>query len=131
MVRGLVVALADSGQLVAGEPPEQVACEVECCRDVPPLLALVHEPLLEVVGEGEVAAVVLAERGGADDGGQVADLPSPGVAGVELVGDVAVVVAGAARADPGSRDSDGSTSIGRKMPARSRSRDSTICPSVM
>jgi hypothetical protein len=93
--------LADALELVSGESGEEVPGEVERAVDAAPLRTLVDEVLFEVVGEGEVAAVVLAQRGGADDGSQVADLPSPGVAGVELVGQVAVVIAGAARADSG------------------------------
>ncbi len=57
-------ALADSPELVAGELVEEGPGEVERGVDGAALRSLVDEPLLEVVGEGEIAAVVLAQHGG-------------------------------------------------------------------
>ena len=91
--------MADSLELVAGKSPEQVPGQVERGADGAPFRALVDEALLEFVGEREVAAVVLTERSRAHDGSQVADLPAAGVAGVQLVGEIPVVVASAAVAD--------------------------------
>lgn len=49
-------ALADPGELVAREAPEEVPGEVDGGADGAPLRSLAEEPLLEVVGEGQDAA---------------------------------------------------------------------------
>ena len=68
---------------------------VEAAQLVAPL---VDEPVCEGVGEGEVLPVGRAQRGRADQLGELADLARPGQRREQLRGQVEVVVAGASRA---------------------------------
>ena len=87
----------DPLQVGLGQAAQELPGEVERLLDGPALLALVDEPVLEVVREGEVAAVSLGERRLADDRDEPAQVAPARKRRVELVGDGAMVLAGLAR----------------------------------
>lgn len=103
------------------------------CSIVRRTAPLVDELALERRAEVEHAAILVREPRLADDRGQLRDLPAAGHEREELVGDGPVVRPRASLTDSRviSRLSDGRMSMGGSTPRRCRSRERTICPSVM
>src|SRR5688500_18264714 len=92
---------SDPLELVRGEAREQLPGEVERLLDRAPLLPLADEPSLELVDEGERAAVVVGQCLLPDDRDEAAQLATAAEQRRDLVGDAAVVLPCAALADPG------------------------------
>ena len=95
----------DPLQVGLGQRAQERPGELERLLDAPAVAALVDERLLEVVGEGEIAAVSFRERRLADDRDEPAQVAPTCQRGVELVGDGSVVLAGLVRPDAGVHES--------------------------
>ena len=92
--------LGDSVEQLLGVDPEQVPGLVEAVEDGALLVrALVDVRLLELLEELERQLVLIGQRLLADDGLHRCGVAADGVLGVQLVGHVAVVLAGVALAD--------------------------------
>ena len=91
----------DPFELVCAEAREQAPGVLECLLDRSPIAPLADELPLEVVHEGEDAAVVVRERLLTHDGAETAQLAASAEERGQLVGDTAMVGACAPLADPG------------------------------
>ena len=116
----------------SGSISQEIPVDLKSPFETPVLVPLCDKLLLELIGKLQVFLVQLRQRFLTDNRDQLSD-PAHRRTTIELVSHVPVVFPGLSQTDTEIHESReaGEDSMGGSAPLLNRSRESTICPSVI